>query len=428
MGKSKPPESSPAGPEGERLNRALSAYRTALKQKNSPGEALPEGPLPGEKAPKGVLIKTGVPVPAEPPGLRKAFFGGGEPGPGVRPAGKGGVKKVPGESSKYRRVAQFLILVGSGEASRILSKLEPEQVEAVSREIVSIRGINPGEREAVLEEFRSLLQAPCGYSDSGSGGVETARRLLYAAFGPEKGEALLVKAVPGAAENPFDFLKDFSGEQLGFLLRDESPAAAALVLSRLPAKLTAASLAGTEPGKKTEILRRIARMGASPPEALERAAAALREKARHIGRTETAGVDGMAALTEILKCSGISFGDRLLERLGEEDPALFQTIKDRLYTLDDVVKAEDRAVQEKLREMPDRDIALLLRNRSGEFTAKILANLSKGREARVREEGEVMGPVPKIEAEVAAREFLAWFRLGREEGRIIMMDDSDVVE
>jgi hypothetical protein len=27
-----------------------------------------------------------------------------------------------------------------------------------------------------------------------------------------------------------------------------------------------------------------------------------------------------------------------------------------------------------------------------------------------------------------AREFLAWFRLGREEGRIIMMDDDDVVE
>jgi flagellar motor switch protein FliG len=305
---------------------------------------------------------------------------------------------VPGEGSKYRRVAQFLILVGSDEAARILSKLEPEQVEALAREIARIRGIDGKEREAVLEEFRSLLRAPYGYSGSAAGGVEAARRLLYAAFGPEKGEALLVKAVPGAAGNPFDFLKDFTGEQLGFLLREESPAAAALVLSRLPAKLTAAFLAGTAPEKKTEILKRIARMGESSPEVLDRVAAALREKARHIGRTETAGVDGMGALTEILKCSGPSFGDRLLERLEEEDPGLSRTIKERLYTLDDVVGAEDRAVQEKLREMPDRDIALLLRNRSGEFTAKILSNLSKGREGRVREEG-----------------------------RIIMMDDSDVV-
>ncbi|MDR1058283.1 MAG: flagellar motor switch protein FliG [Treponema sp.] len=417
MGKSKSPEPSPAGPGNEKLNRALSAYKTVLKQKN---------PAPGERAGEGaVLIKTGAPVPAEPPGLRKALFGGEEGGPAARPAGKTGPEA---RCSKYRRVAQFLVLVGSGEASRILAGLEPEQLEAVSREIAALGRIDSREREAVLEEFRSLLQAPYGYSGSGAGGIDPARQILYAAFGPEKGEALLLKAVPGAAENPFDFLKDFTGDQLGFLLKDESPAAAALVLSRLPAKLTAAFLAGTGPEKKLVILRRIAHMGESPPEVLEQAAAALREKARHIGRVETTEVDGMGALTEILKCSDLSFGDRLLEQLGEEDPALSRTIKDRLYTLDDVVKAEDRAVQERLREMPDRDIALLLRNRSGEFTAKILSNLSRGREERVREEGEILGPVPRIEAEAAAREFLAWFRLGREEGRIIMMDDDDIVK
>jgi flagellar motor switch protein FliG len=317
--------------------------------------------------------------------------------------------------------------VGSGEASRILSGLEPEQVEAVSGEIAALGRIDRREREAVLEEFRSLLRTP-GYSGFAAGGIEPARRLLYAAFGPEKGESLLLKAVPGAAENPFDFLKDFTGEQLGFLLKDESPAAAALVLSRLPAKLTAAFLAGAGREKKLVILRRIARMGESPPEVLEQAAAALREKARHIGRTETTEVDGMGALAEILKCSDLSFGDRLLEQLGEEDPGLSRTIKDRLYTLDDVAGAEDRAVQERLREMPDRDIALLLRNRSGEFTAKILSNLSGGRGERVREEGEILGPVPRIEAAAAAREFLAWFRRGREEGRIIMIDDGDVVK
>jgi flagellar motor switch protein FliG len=67
-------------------------------------------------------------------------------------------------------------------------------------------------------------------------------------------------------------------------------------------------------------------------------------------------------------------------------------------------------VQEKLRNMSDRDIALLLKGRSETFTQKILTNLSKGREEMVREEAEIMGPVPKIEAEAAGREFLAWFR------------------
>jgi flagellar motor switch protein FliG len=170
-------------------------------------------------------------------------------------------------------------------------------------------------------------------------------------------------------------------------------------------------------------------MGEISPEVPERAAAALREKARHFGRTDNAEkVDGMGALTAILKHSDVSFGDRILEEVEQADPELGRGLKDRLYTLEDIAGAADRPIQDKLRSMPDREIALLLRDRSEKFTRKILGNLSSGREARVREEGQILGPVPKIESEAAAREFLAWFRLNREEGRILMNDDGDVVE
>jgi flagellar motor switch protein FliG len=322
----------------------------------------------------------------------------------------------------------FLVLAGSDEAAKILSQLDPDQVEAVSREIAALRGITPEEGEAVLEEFRALLSSPFAYSGSSSGGVGAARRLLYAAFGPEKGESFLKKAVPEAAENPFDFLKDFSGGQLALLFKDESPAAEALVLSRLPSKLSAAALANTSAERKLEIVKRIARMGQSSPEVLERAAAALREKARHFERADAPELDGMGALTAILKSSDISFGGRLLEELAETDPALGRNLKERLYTLEDIAGAADRPIQEKLKGMSNRDIALLLKGRSETFTAKILSNLSSGRGAEVREEIEILGPVPRIETEAAAREFLGWFRLNREEGRILMIDDKDVVE
>jgi flagellar motor switch protein FliG len=169
-------------------------------------------------------------------------------------------------------------------------------------------------------------------------------------------------------------------------------------------------------------------MGETHPEVIERAAAALKEKARHFGRTEdTSEIDGLGALTAILKHSDISFGDRLLDELSYNDPELSKGLKDRLYTLDDVVMASDRPIQEKLHAMQDKDIALLIKGRSEAFVKKILDNLSSGRGERVREEGVIMGAVPKIEAEAAGREFLAWFRLNREEGRILMMNDEDVI-
>ncbi len=111
---------------------------------------------------------------------------------GLIKTGQGAADEKAGVTpSKYRRAAQFMVLIGSDEASRIFSKLDPKQVEAISKEIVTLKTITAKEAESVLEEFRSLLSSSYGYSGSSSGGVEQARRLLYAAFGPEKGETML---------------------------------------------------------------------------------------------------------------------------------------------------------------------------------------------------------------------------------------------
>ena len=332
------------------------------------------------------------------------------------------------EDSKIKRTAQFMLLIGSDEASKIISRLDSEQVQAISKELVSIRSISTEEAESVLEEFRSLLSPAYGYSGLSKGGPEEARRILYAAFGPEKGEALLIKAVPQALENPFDFLEDFSAEQLALLLKNESPAACALVFSRLPSKLSAELLKNTMPERKLEIVKRIARMKDTSPEVLERVAAALRERARHFGKDDTEReIDGKGVLTAILKHSELAFGNQILEQLEEEDPYLGREMKERLYTLDDVCNASDKPIQAKLRSMDDREIALLLRGRNEAFTQKIFWNLSQVRGDRIREESEIMGPVPKIEIEAVTRDFLSWFRQSLDDGKILMLSSEDVI-
>ena len=334
------------------------------------------------------------------------------------------------EDSKYRRVAKFLILIGGEEAAKILSSLEPDHIEAISREIASVRGVTAEEAEEIYAEFRSLLGASSRAGSSSRGGVDAVRQLLYAAFGPDKGEALLERAVPQAKRNPFDFLADFSGEQTAMLLREESPSAAALILSRLPPGQSAETLANLPPERRLEVVKRIAHLGQTNAEILERVAGALREKARRISDTsggETVALNGRNALAAILKHADMSFGGRLLEELEGEDPDLSQDMKERIHTLEDVIKAEDKPLQEKLRAMSDRDIMLLLKGRSGEFTEKILSNVSASRRRQIREEGDIAGPVLKRDADSAARDFLAWFRQKREEGGIILMDDKDVI-
>ncbi|MDR0598400.1 MAG: flagellar motor switch protein FliG [Treponema sp.] len=422
-----PENTGPAAP----LDRGIAAYRNAMR---SPAEK-EEGKAEPVRAPR-----QSPPVPGE--GFLKTGEGPKTPIPGDDPKDGGNrFRKLPkilprdgpeqgSGDSKLRRVAKFLILIGGDEAAGILSKLDIEQVEAISREIASVRGISGDEASEIFEEFRSLLSPSYRFMGANSGGVEAARRLLYAAFGPEKGMEFLNRALPKTRENPFSFLEEFNGEQIALLLKEESPGTAALILSRLPPKLSAETLTAVGSGGKMEIVRRIARLGHTAPEVLEQVAGALREKARKLGNVrpgDAITLDGRGALAAILKQSDFSFGDRIIQELDQEDPELSQELKERLNTLEDVIKAEDRPLQEKLRSMTDRDLALLLKGKTPEFADKLLSNVSAQRRIEVREEIRIMGAVPRRDVEDATKSFLAWFRENREEGRILLIDDEDVI-
>jgi len=329
--------------------------------------------------------------------------------------------------SKYRRVAKFLILIGSEQASEILAELDPDQVEKVSREIALIKFISPEEGKEIFDEFLSLFSRPYSYSGVSQGGIETARRILYASKGAKKGEAILNRAVPASRENLFSFLEDFSAGQLVMLLKNESAQTAALILSRLPAKVSAEALNNIPNEIKGDVLRRIAHQGEVSPEVLEQVASALKEKVRNIsGRADDIEINGMETLAAILKQGDYSFGDRIINELEEDSPDIGKDLKEKLYTLDDVVNTVDKPIQGKLASMSEKDIAVLIKGRREEFREKILSCVSAGRRKLIREESELLGPIPKRECDAAANEFLAWFRLARENGDIILYNDKDV--
>ncbi|MDR1389087.1 MAG: flagellar motor switch protein FliG [Treponema sp.] len=349
--------------------------------------------------------------------------------------GQGFLKTTRSGDSKYARVAKFLILIGSDRASKILSSLEGDQIAKISKEIAGVKSIAPEEAEEVFREFSGLLAGEFNFSGiktraNVSGGIEEARNILYAAYGKEKGEEILRKAVADARPNPFEFLKDFSAPDLALLFRDELPSTAALVFSRLPPKLSAAALTHFSGEKKLQIARRIARQTAASPEVLEQVAAALREKARHIGSHNGEGetFDGVSALAAILKSAGGSFGKKIVDALETEDPGLGKILKGKIYTLSDVALAAGLPLQKKLAAMSIRDIVLLLRAAPGDdVRKKIRNNLSAGRQEQVLEEDEIMGAVPKLQADEVADAFLLWFNQRREEGEIIMLNEDTLV-
>jgi len=393
---------------GNILRHGVEMYKQTINLKNEP-QMQNHLPKKQEKKPDAGVFHTGA----------------SNVGAFIKTVNKSEVSSV--KDSKYRRVAKFLILIGSEQAAEILPQLDPEQVNEISKEIAMIKTIKPEERDEIMAEFHSLFSKPYRYTGSSRGGIEAARRILYAAKGPEKGETLLNRAVPESKENIFGFLEEFSPEQLVMLFKTETAQTTALILSRLPPKLSAGVLSKLPPEQKPEVLKRMAHRGEISPEVLEKITEALREKVRHIsGSAQDIQIDGMQTLAAILKQGDYAFGDRILNELEETSPEIGYDLKERLYTLDDVINTVDKPIQEKLSTMTEKEIAVLLKGREKEFCEKILSCVSAGRRKLVREEAEILGAIPKRDCDTAAGEFLAWFRQARENGSIVLYSDEDV--
>ena len=338
-----------------------------------------------------------------------------------------GLLKVPvqepaeeGKESVYRRVAKFFLLIGEDEAAKILPHLSDDQIEKIIPELASIRSVSKEEATAILEEFQNLLEEA-----KKSGGVETAREMLTKAYGKERAEQMLQKSMAEPVLKPFTYLAGEDTEKIQLLLKDENVGVKSLVLSYLPPQKAAAVINSMKDEDKKEVVLRLAKMESVSPEILKRVDKAMLEKSRTITTEKTENIDGRNALAQILKKMDSGAEADILKSLSADDPDLGQDLKKRLFTLEDVIAADDKFVQETLRELSDEEVAHLIAAKSDDFRDKILDNISHGRRSEVLEQEDLLKPMKRSECERITASFVGVLRRAYEEGKLIIIGRND---
>ena len=328
--------------------------------------------------------------------------------------------KIPSKDSACRRVAKFLLLIGVDEAAKVIALLPSDLIDKIIPEIASVRRVDPDEAEQIIAEFSDLYeQAKEG------GGVSTARTILEKAFGDERAQEMMQKAVPFEGGKPFEYLKDLDGEQMATILKDESAPVRALVLSQVKPAVAAAVINQMDEEERKETIRRLAKLTAFPPDILGRIDHTMREKAQNLKTPKNNRIDGRGALANILRKMDASAEKNILSNLSLVDTELESDLRKRLFTLDDVIDADDRYLQKKLHSMSDVDIAVLICGKSPEFRKKILSNISKSRGAIVLDEEEARKPIRKRDSEEMTNKFVATLRAAWEAGDLSIGERSE---
>ncbi|MCR4742693.1 MAG: flagellar motor switch protein FliG [Treponema sp.] len=333
----------------------------------------------------------------------------------------GGLIKVPaqespeGKESVYRRVAKFLLLIGEEQAAQILPHLNEDQIEKIIPEIASIRSVSKDEASVIMAEFSQLME-----KTKTGGGVETAREMLEKAYGKERAEQMLKKAMPLTTAKPFEYFEKTENERIYNLIKDENQGVQCMVLSYIPPKKAAAVINMMSPEDKKEVVLRLAKMGPVSPEVLRRVDQAMHEKSLHQTTEKSEIIDGRNALAQILKKMDLSSENDILSYLSEDDPDLGKDLRNRLFTMEDVLNADDKFIQEKLHEMSEVDIAYLIADKNQDFREKILSNISAGRRSEVLDQEEILKPMRKRDVDFITQSFLGKLRTAFESGNIII--------
>jgi flagellar motor switch protein FliG len=204
------------------------------------------------------------------------------------------------------------------------------------------------------------------------------------------------------------------------LIRNEHPQIIALVLSYLDAEKTAKLLPLLPEESHSDLMLRVATLDGVQPAALQELHLVMERQFQGSSRVQAAGSGGPKAVAEILNSLGPKAQASLISQITANDEDLGTRIQDLMYTFDDLIGLEDRAMQELLRQVPTDMLLLALKATDEELKEKIFKNMSQRAAETLREDLAARGPVRLIEVEAAQKEITGTARRLAEEGTITL--------
>ena len=340
-------------------------------------------------------------------------------------AGAPGGELVPSEGGAVpgaRKAAVLMAALGSERAAGVMQCMGEDEVESLSVEMARLSSVGPETTEAILAE---LAQLAAGRAASVEGGMGFARDVIERALGPERAAEVLGRLAKRAETRPFEFLRRVPPERIAALLRAESPQTTALVLASLNTTLAAGVLTRLPERQQPEIALRISRMGDTRGQVIHQVEEVLRRKLTAVAEFEYASPGGTKALAGILRHAGRSLERNVLENLAAADKGLAEEVRGMLFVFEDIVKLDERAIQQVLREVDQKDLVLALRGAEERVKEVLLANMSERGAAMLKEEMEIQPPQRKRDVDEAQSRVVAVVRKLEEAGTIVIAGDGD---
>jgi len=334
------------------------------------------------------------------------------------PKNSAGKKLTPSQ-----KAAVLLISVGAEASAAVYRNLQDEEIEEVTRELVSLRNVESATVHDVIEEFYTMMKAQDFIA---VGGMTYAEEVLEKSLGHDKAIEILRRIERMMKVRGFNILKNVDAHQLLAFIQKEHPQTIAFVMTQLSPDQSAAILADLPPELQADVIYRFANMERVAPETITSVEAVLESRIDFAQGASKLG--GVKAAAEVLNMVGQSTERSILSKINEQAPELATSIKNLMFVFEDIVNLDDRSIQRVLKEVDNKELALAMKHVSPDVKQRVISNLSQRAAQMIEEEIEYMGPVRLRDVEDAQQRVVDVIRNLEEAGQVVIVGGTKAEE
>lgn len=243
----------------------------------------------------------------------------------------------------------------------------------------------------------------------------------------------------GSSDPLFSFLRDLRPTELSNILCRESAKVAAVVLTYFDRTRSAQVLADFPPHFQKEVVREMRSARNTPREVLTLIASGLRENMKKPPRSSSPAATlpsaahgkpagkkvcfgGPEVAAAILRFASID----TRELIQKNDPDLWATLQNRMYTFDDFLHSPHRSLQLIFQEVEVKTMALALKAVIPALKKRIYSNISQRRAALVEEELARIGRLNMSEIEAAQQDIIN-HALNLQRNGMVILDEREAI-
>ncbi|HNS20106.1 MAG TPA: FliG C-terminal domain-containing protein [Sedimentisphaerales bacterium] len=308
-----------------------------------------------------------------------------------------------------QRAALLLASLDAATASELLKGIDAATVQELAVELTYLDAA--GQRNArqtvdIARQFCRSLQ-----NESGFAFKSFLKEMLRNTVGED--QARRIQQEIGSLlqrRDPFMSIREADIESLTSVLQTEHPQAIAVILSELPPKRGSTIIGLLAEDVRVSVISRMTSVSSVTPEAKMRIAQMVRTRLEDARAAKSAGTTIQVSPEQSLRKVAIivrnldkEVRDGVLEAIRQKDQEAGDKIANLMIVWEDVALVGGRSLQQALRGIDERQLALALYEAPNDIVEKIKSNISERAATMVAEETALMS-APKKEDVAQARE------------------------